>query len=182
VQAAWVAVKEEGLAGLSLRDLARRARTTTPTIYNYFASKNDIYDAMFEQAASEFEAYSTAPYSNDEPRAVLTEGLQRFVKFCTADIARYQLLFQRTIPGFDPSESAYAPALRALKASKDRLALNGITDPHHADLWTALTTGLVSQQIANDPGGSRWTRLVEDAVAMFLDYCQPPKHRKRPNS
>ena len=39
-------------------------------------------------------------------------------------------------------------------------------------MWTALTTGLVDQQISNDPGGDRWTRLIDDLVTMFLAYCQ----------
>ena len=47
VEAAWALVREEGLAGLSLRDLARRAGITTPTVYSYFESKHAIYDAMF---------------------------------------------------------------------------------------------------------------------------------------
>src|ERR1035438_8682924 len=47
VRAAWTLVDEEGLAGLSLRDLARRAGITTPTVYAYFESKSAIYDAMF---------------------------------------------------------------------------------------------------------------------------------------
>ena len=55
---------------------------------------------------------------------------------------------------------------------RERLALNGVSDPRHVDMWTALTTGLVDQQISNDPGGDRWARLIDDFVAMFLAYCQ----------
>lgn len=172
VEAAWSAVREEGLAGLSLRDLARRAGTTTPTIYNYFASKTDIYDAMFEQAAAEFEAQMAQSEPAEDAQAALAESLRRFVEFCTADTARYQLLFQRTIPGFEPSPDAYAPAVRALEASKARLALHGFTSQRHLDLWTALTTGLVSQQIANDPDGDRWVRLTDEAVSMFAAHCE----------
>jgi hypothetical protein len=43
--------------------------------------------------------------------------------------------------------------------------------PRHVDLWTALFTGLVSQQVANDPGGERWTRLIEESTDMYLDHC-----------
>jgi hypothetical protein len=32
-------------------------------------------------------------------------------------------------------------------------------------------TGLVDQQISNDPGGDRWIRLIDDAVVMFLAHC-----------
>lgn len=86
--------------------------------------------------------------------------------------AAYQLLFERTIPGFRPSPEAYAPAVRALDTTRAVLARNEVTDPRDLDLWTALTTGVVSQQISNDPGGDRWTRLAADAVSMFLDHCQ----------
>lgn len=172
LSAAWAAVREEGLAALSLRDLARRSGITTPTVYAYFDSKNAIYDAMFGQAARDFADCMAAPYDTGDPRAALAAGLRRFVDFCTADLPRYQLLFQRTIPGFEPSAESYSHAVRALEHSRDLLAGNGVTDERHLDLWTALTTGLVNQQVANDPGGERWTRLVDDAVAMFLDHCQ----------
>lgn len=173
LEAAWAAVREEGLASLSLRDLARRSGITTPTVYAYFDSKSDIYDAMFGQAAEEFLHHMVAPYDTTEPRQVLAASLRRFVDFCTADLARYQLLFQRTIPGFEPSAEAYAPAVRALELSAEVLAANGVTDRRHLDVWTALTTGLVSQQIANDPGGDRWVALIDESVAMFLAHFQP---------
>jgi AcrR family transcriptional regulator len=175
VEAAWTAVRAEGVAGLSLRDLARRAGITTPTVYAYFDSKNAIYDAMFGHAAEEFASCMSAPYETDNPREILAVGVCRFVAFCTSDLARYQLLFQRTIPGFEPSAESYAPAVRALNLAVDRLARNGITDPRHLDMWTALTTGLVDQQISNDPDGERWVRLIDDFVDMFLAYCQPLK-------
>ncbi len=180
VDAAWALVREEGLAALSLRDLARRAGITTPTVYAYFDSKNDIYDAMFGQAATQFADRMSEPYDSDDPREVLVSGVRRFVEFCTSDTARYQLLFQRTIPGFEPSPKSYAPAVRALDGVRQRLGLNGITEPRHLDIWTALTTGLVDQQVSNDPGGKRWTLLIDESVAMFLAHCRPtPPPRKR---
>ncbi len=173
VEAAWALVREEGLAGFSLRDLARRAGISTPTVYAYFDSKNAIYDAMFGAAAAQFADRMAEPYQCDDPRELLTAAARRFAEFCTSDLERYQLLFQRCVPGFEPSPQSYAPALRALETARDLLALNGITDARYLDLWTALTTGLVSQQVSNDPGGGRWTGLIEESVAMFLTHCQP---------
>lgn len=183
VDAAWELVHGEGLATLSLRDLAKQAGITTPTVYSYFDSKNAIYDAMFARAATEFAEHMTQPYDSQDPRAVLTDGVRRFVEFCTSDVARYQLLFQRTMPGFEPTPEAFAPAVRALEAARERLALNGITDPRHLDMWTAWTTGLVDQQISNDPGGDRWTRLIDDFVTMFLAHCEASRSpAKRANA
>ena len=172
VEAAWALVGEVGLAGLSLRDLARRAGITTPTVYAYFDSKNAIYDAMFGQAATEFAERMAEPYESEDPRDLLLASIRRFFEFCTCNEARYQLLFQRTLPSFEPSPQSYEPAVRALDGALRLLELNGITEARHIDMWTALVTGLVDQQVANDPGGTRWTRLLEESIAMFLAHCQ----------
>ena len=92
VDAAWELVRDQGLAGLSLRELAKRAGITTPTVYAYFDSKNAIYDAMFGRAATEFADRMSEPYDCEDPRAILAAGVRRFVEFCTSDVARYQLL------------------------------------------------------------------------------------------
>src|SRR4051794_37102594 len=117
LDAAWGLVHEEGLAALSLRELAARAGTTTPTVYAYFASKHAIYDAMFGHAAAAFAEHSTQPFDTADPREIMRSSARRFIAFCTSDVARYQLLFQRTIPGFEPSAESYAPAVRALDAA-----------------------------------------------------------------
>ena len=182
VDAAWALVGAEGLAGLSLRDLAHRAGITTPTVYAYFESKNAIYDAMFGQAARQFAQQMTEPHTVDDPRELLVADVRRFFEFCLADPVRYQLLFQRTLPGFEPSSESYAPAVRALAVAHDRLALNGITDARHLDLFTALVTGLVDQQVANDPGGNRWTHLLDETIDMFLAHCQPTRTARKAKS
>ena len=172
LRAAWTLVDEEGLAGLSLRDLARRAGITTPTVYTYFESKNAIYDAMFGQAAAEFVETMAEPLDGEGPHEILVAYAGRFVEFCTDNPTRYQLLFQRTLPGFEPSPGSFAPAIRALAHVKELLAVHGIAEERHIDLWTALFTGLVDQQISNDPGGDRWTRLVDESVTMLLAQVQ----------
>ncbi len=182
VRAAWTLVEEEGLAGLSLRDLARRAGITTPTIYAYFESKNAIYDAMFGQAATEFADRMAEPIDGDGPLEILAAQARRFVEFCTSDPTRYQLLFQRTLPGFEPTPESFAPAIRALANTRELLASHGITDERHVNLWTALITGLVDQQISNDPGGDRWTGLVDESVAMLLAHSQADRPARKPTS
>ena len=60
-----------------------------------------------------------------------------------------------------------------LEQGADEYAAMGITDPDALDLSTALLTGLTSQQIANDPGGDRWERLVDRAAEMLLRELAP---------
>jgi len=85
----------------------------------------------------------------------------------------------RTIPGFEPSPETYAVAVRIVELSKKRMARAGVTKPDHFDLWTGLVSGLVWQQIANEPGGDRWQRLVDDVVDMFLDHVNKKRGRRK---
>jgi len=169
--AAWKMVRADGLAALSLRDLARHAGITTPTVYAYFDSKNDIFDAMFGEAAESFAVSKAALVDKGDHHENLAADARSFIEFCVSDVARYQLLFQHSVPGFTPSPESYAPAVRALELTRGQLARYGVRDPRHVDVWTALLTGIVDQQISNDPGGDRWTRLVDDIVDMFLTHC-----------
>jgi hypothetical protein len=54
----------------------------------------------------------------------------------------------------------------------ESLARIGVRGGRALDLWTALLTGLTDQQISNDPGGDRWTSLVDDAVDMLLAHLE----------
>ena len=138
-----------------------------PSLYGYFDSKNAIYDAMFAQGAQEFVDAEPWAEMTGDPRHDLGRILRYFVEFCAADVARYQLLFQRTIPGFEPSPEAFAISQQSLARFGERLARYGVSGPSAIDLFTALGTGLATQQTSNDPGGDRWIRLIDEAVEMF---------------
>jgi AcrR family transcriptional regulator len=170
LEAAWALVRKEGLAGLSLRDLAATVGMQPPSIYSYFESKHAIYDAMFRQGYEELNS-RTILFEPEPGPAAFKARLRSLIYFCTEDPARYQLLFQRTLPGFTPSPESYALAMNALEGTYRALAADGITSPEHRDLFTALVSGLADQQMANDPGGDRWVRLTDHAADMFLAYA-----------
>ena len=173
VEAAWTLARELGLAGLSMRDLAAAVDMRAPSLYQYFESKLAIYDAMFGQGMRQALEVVCAPIETGDPRDALRESGRRIIEFATSDAVRAQLLFQRTIPGFEPSPDSYAPALELNNRVRALLLECGITDPDAMDLWTAAISGLVNQQLANDPGGIRWTRLVDRTVDMFLAEVAP---------
>src|SRR5690348_2672827 len=60
LDAAWELADREGIGGVSLSDVARTVGMRAPSLYNYFSSKLDIIDAMFEQAATQFRAAMAA--------------------------------------------------------------------------------------------------------------------------
>lgn len=173
VEAAWEVAREKGLAGLSLSDVAARVGMRVPSLYSYFASKNDIYDAMFAKGNEEFLEFISTRLAAlpSSPRERLRGGFWITFDFCTADPVRYQLLFQRTIPGFEPSDASYAKAVEVLRLFREDLARLGlVADQADEDFLTALGTGLVDQQIANDPGGDRWARLVDEVADMAYEH------------
>jgi AcrR family transcriptional regulator len=144
-----------------------------PSLYVYFDGKNALYDAMFAEGYAALLARVDDRYAELRARHPDAEEILRtvatvFFEFCVEDPARYQLLFLRTVPGFEPSESAYALAREVLSRLEGVMAGAGVGTPEQVDLWTALITGLASQQVSNDPGGNRWRRLVDRAVEMFV--------------
>lgn len=169
VVAAWDLARRNGLAALSLRELGARVGMRAQSLYSYFASKNDIYDAMFREGAADFAAVIDANASaHADPRARVVAGARAFFAFSTADPVRFQLLFQRPLPDFRPSPASYAIAVRAFEAMAADLGAVGVRHAQSVDLWTAVLSGLAAQQLANDPGGRRWAVLVDRAVAMLL--------------
>lgn len=172
VQASWDVVREHGLAGLSMRDLGERVGMRAQSIYSYFASKHEIYDAMFLEGYQAFATWMDAAVGDadldSDAIGASRNAAHAFVEFCTSDPVRYQLLFQRTIPDFTPSPESYAVAVQAYEQLGRQLAALGIRDQASLDLWTAVLTGITDQQISNDPGGTRWTRLIDRAVDMLI--------------
>jgi AcrR family transcriptional regulator len=170
LDAAMAVMAEEGVAGLNLATVARRTGMRPPSLYQYFPSKLAIYDALFAQGNRQFLAAIAAIEPGPDPRTAFKLAARGFLDFCLADPARYQLLFQRTVPGFEPSAESYALAVQALEQWNSILRELGITDPGAMDISTAIVKGLVDQQLANDPGGDRWAGHLDEVIDMFLDH------------
>lgn len=177
IEAAWALSRSLGLTGWSMRELAKALGIKAPTLYAYFASKDAIYDAMFRQSYEHVGSSGDAePYLAEYgEREAFKLAANDFFDFCTDDPIRYQLMFQRTIPGFEPSEEAYAASQRSYERFALQLAAVGVTDQAHLDLWTAMISGLTAQQLSNDPTGDRWRSLVDVAVDLFCDYVGIPQ-------
>ena len=169
--------REQGLGALTLREVAARVGMRPPSLYSHFESKDAIYDAMYARAWQTFLELVKDRVLPTDPRAALTEIASTFFDFAVADLARYQLMNQRTIVGFTPSPEAYAPSVATLELTRALLARYGVTRQEDLDLYVALIAGLVDAQLANDPGGRRWLRLLDRAVDMFdrdLGLGPPP--------
>ena len=118
----WTQRLRDGLAAISLRDLADRVDLRQPSLYAYFDSKLALYDAMFADGNRQLiEAVAALP-ERDDPSEALVELVEEITRFSAADTVRHQLLFQRTIPGFEPSPASYEVAREFYAFGQQRLA------------------------------------------------------------
>jgi AcrR family transcriptional regulator len=177
LDAAWELVRADGLGSLAMRDLGARVGMRAQSLYAYFPSKFAIFDAMFAEGNRELLRRMTELAPTGDPIDALRRQARMFLDFCVEDPVRYQLLFQRTIPGFQPSPESYAPAIEVLDHPRRALRACGITGARALDAWTAVTGGLAAQQNANEPGGDRWVRLEKDITDMFVAHFRPAKDR-----
>lgn len=171
---AWEIARRDGLAAVTLREVAGRIGMRSPSLYTHFDSKNAIYDAMFAQAWIELvDLFDAMEHPATDREDMLIEA-EAFFDFAAADLARYQLMNQRTIPAFRPSEEAYSASLAAYERLRTAMATRGVREQADLDLWTATLGGFVDQQLANDPGGNRWRRQLPRVVDMYCDEVGIP--------
>jgi len=168
LDSAWELSRDRGLTGWTLRDLGASVGMRAPSLYVYAESKNALFDLMFADGYRRLAERIEATERPSDTRALLETAARLYVRFAAEEPVRFQLLFQFTAPGFEPSPESMALARTALGDLAEVLAAAGVNDPAEVDLWTAVLTGLASQQVANDPGGDRWLRLVDTAVARLL--------------
>lgn len=172
VREAWKLAARDGVAGVSLGDLAKRVGLRQPSLYTYFGSKKDLYDELFADGNRRLWAEVVERDYSDDPRTAMVEFARVMVGFCAADVARYHLLFQRHVPNFEPSAESYALAMRFFAWARELMARAGVVRDEDIDVVTALIAGLADQQVANDAGGERWLALTDQVMEMLLVHVE----------
>lgn len=168
VSEAWRLAHRDGLAAISLRDLADAVGLRQPSLYVYFPAKADLIDAMFADGYRQMLAFIGSQNYDTEPRLALSRFVADCVWFSSENVVRHQLLFQRTIPGFEPSAASFDLALEFYSIARRLAEAAGLHSQAELDILSALVNGLAHQQVANDPGGRRWVDLADQAITMFL--------------
>src|SRR3954454_19095930 len=184
---------EQGVAGLSIGEVARRMGIRPPSLYVYFPSKEAIYDALFARGAREIGqliATDSERLLDDarpgQPLAeIMLDAARTFVRWTMEHPAYTQLLFWRPVPGFEPSPEAFAPAVAMVETSRHRfteLQRRGFirADASIDDVqreWVVILTGVVTRQIANAPhetfDEARFSTALGELVTMFARHYEP---------
>lgn len=192
VDVAVQVMAEQGVAGLSLGEVARRMGIRPPSLYVYFDSKNAVYDAVFargwRQVLRTMEEELQEPDEATDLPAYLLNMARLFVRWTVQHPVYTQLMGWRPVPGYEPSPEAYEPAVVVLERGRaviGRLQALGLfrSDVPLDELmrvWTIVTSGVITQQLANAPQepfetGS-FTRLLPQVVEMFRRHYAPDVH------
>lgn len=180
-------MREDGVAALNLQEVARRVGVRAPSLYEYFAGKADIYDALFRLGVRLFaerleRLVPTSPSLWDYARA----SLENYMTFAQDYPELYQLCFERPVPGFVPSEESMNESRQLLLGRADQMIeqgleqgslLAGLLPGEVRDLFLAMTHGLTALHMANEPelpvGAGRFGSLIPAAMVLFQASWDP---------
>jgi AcrR family transcriptional regulator len=180
LQIAIEVMAEEGVAALSLSEVARRLGIRPPSLYRYFPSKLALYDALFRRGWEDaLAAFRTGAATAAPGLPALAAGVEVVGRHGMANQVVAQLISWRPVPGFQPTAAAYAPSLefvaevrRVVSTAVEwgQLHPDAAADEGMAVLST-LVTGVMTQQLANQPDATfdngHFTRLFPAVLAMF---------------
>jgi AcrR family transcriptional regulator len=168
LDAAWALMTREGVAALSVREVARAVGIRQQSLNYYFATKHALLDALFADGFADLRrCFDQLPPAADPVQGIVDIGVV-FVDHLVARPAAYHLMFQGTVPGFHPTEESHAVALTVLQELVDRLAAAGVTKAGDLALVRSVLSGIVAEQIANDPQGRLFADQAERGVRAVL--------------
>lgn len=173
-----------GFTALSMRSLAEAVGVRAPTLYDYFASKEEVLNAIYLEAANTMRDYFTDHMAGSGP------GIPRLIAMglCYRDFAvinptMFQLVFSRVdasfIPG--PEQMQIAKGLFDALRSEVVTAIDlgqiepGDPDAISVSLW-AMVHGLATLQLDGHvekcaPGGSE--HVVVAAISALFQGLVP---------
>ena len=187
LEAARGVMRERGVAGLSLREVARRVQLQASSLYEYFPNKASLYDALFLTGIRRYRAYKDHAAAQEFHSFwdCVAAWLTTYMQFAQEHPELYQLAFERPVPGFTPSEESMAESKRMLddfeqllhEAVDEGWIRRDVSVGHARDLLIAMMHGLTSQHMANEPalsvGSGRFGSLIPEAVALFRTAWEP---------
>jgi AcrR family transcriptional regulator len=182
-------MREEGVAALSMQELARRMDMRAPSLYNYFTGKMDLYDALFRLGFGLWDEHLTALSKgsegfHDELRIVI-EG---YMSFALENPELYQLCFERPVPGFVPSPESLALSFGILNRSYQRVEQlkseldTDLSSEQIVNIVIAISHGITAMHLANEPhlpvGQGRFGSLIP-IILSVLQQVMPGKGERK---
>jgi AcrR family transcriptional regulator len=171
-------MREQGVAALSMHEIARRMEMRPPSLYNYFLGLMDIYDALFRFGFEQWDIY-VKEYTKDAKtwQDEIQLSMEAYMTFAMKNPELFQLCFLRPVPGFVPSEESLKISFGILERLYTQIAhlqeeLDTDLPPNQlADLVIAIIHGLTSLHMANEPelplGQGRFGSLIPATLTIL---------------
>lgn len=178
LETARAIMREEGVAALSMQEVARRMDMRAPSLYNYFSGKLDIYDALFRLGISLWrESVEKAAQEAGSFQEEMRNIIEGYMTFALENPDLYQLCFERPVPGFVPSQESLELSFGLLDYSRQRVdgfmsqLDTDLTSEQILNLTIAVSHGLTALHLANEPhlplGQGRFGSLIPVALSML---------------
>jgi AcrR family transcriptional regulator len=171
-------LEAEGPEALTMRRIAAEVGCSTSVLYTMFGGKSGVAEGLWREGFERLRQAMERVEAGD-PLGRLTALGHAYRSNALANRAYYAVMFQRPIPGFEPSAEAYADSLRPLHILVGAVAdcleagVFRAADPTHVAtvLWAA-AHGAVSLELAGYEGAAdaelRFQDLLAAAAAWFF--------------
>jgi AcrR family transcriptional regulator len=156
IQAAHEVIAEQGVEGLSLRDVARRLGVSHQAPYKHYASKDHLLAEVMRRCFEQFSAYLDARAQFEAPRDDLAALGTQYLSYASTHPLEYRLMFSTPwpVPAEYPGLVNEAQhAFNVLRGVLQRLHAQHPNKAHKVDvdamfIWSSLH-GLASITQAN---------------------------------
>jgi AcrR family transcriptional regulator len=163
-------LERDGPDALTMRRIAAEAGCSTSVLYTMFGGKAGIAEGLWREGFTRLAAALDQATGADPLQRLAAMG-RAYRSNALANRSYYAVMFQRPIPGFQPSPQAYEESLRPLHMLAHTVAdcidrgVFRAEDPRHIAgvLWAA-AHGAVSLELARYEG-------AVDAERRFDDLC-----------
>jgi AcrR family transcriptional regulator len=178
LQIAREMMQKDGVGALSFNAIARELGIKPPSLYTYFESKYAIYDALFRRGFLILDGMIKKA-EGDTFDEKLASIFRTYMTFAHENPDLFQIIFERPIPDFEPSNESMAISWKALEDSQRTLRdllESEMIDPgfpleQATDLIIAMMHGLTSMKMANHPdllvGEGRFGVIIDHAAGIF---------------
>jgi AcrR family transcriptional regulator len=174
-------LEAEGPDALTMRRIAAEVGCSTSVLYTMFGGKSGVAEGLWLEGFERLrQALERA--EGDDPLDRLAAMGRAYRANALANRAYYAVMFQRPIPGFQPSAQAYAESLRPLQLLVDAVTdcmqagVFRAADPAHVAgvLWAA-AHGAVSLELAGYEGAVDAEARFQDLLAAAGSFfARPP--------
>jgi AcrR family transcriptional regulator len=186
---AWEAMREQGSAGLSLREVARTMGMAPSAMYRYFASRDDLLTALIVDAFASLGHEVTAGYASSTaaglgPVEAFMAVAHCYRRWALDHRAEWALIFSTSLPSYNETTAAAQSSFAVLQRLTADAVAAGVLDVERieASMSDELRSGLErwsqmsGQQVPLGAlAGSLWCySVLHGAISLDLNGHLPP--------